>query len=285
MSGSVCPHCGLNLARIERLPTRDQWERAKDLDDAGARAIAGRLGTLEPLTPALFDVAPGERSLDHPAAAHVLEQATAKAVEERIPRAERPPGFAVQTTSELVDPTSLKITASVMLGGELRVDQDFAGSLELGKPRARVVPSGAPRLVSDGMEVGSLPEPTPYGPSAPVPVAGTVRQSAVDSYPPGWYVNPATGARQWWDGRQWAAVRASQDEQQAPQGTNGLAIASLVLGIFGGSILAIILGRIAQQQCDDTGQPGRELATAGLVLGVIGLLITIAVIVIALSAA
>ena len=59
--------------------------------------------------------------------------------------------------------------------------------------------------------------------------------------------------------------------------TNGLAIASLVLGIVWvywiGSILAVIFGHRAKKQIDATGgaQGGRGLAVAGLVLGWIGI--------------
>jgi len=57
-------------------------------------------------------------------------------------------------------------------------------------------------------------------------------------------------------------------------GTNGLAIASLVLGIIWlywiGSILAVIFGHVALRQTGTSGQGGRGLAIAGLVLGWIG---------------
>jgi uncharacterized membrane protein len=58
-------------------------------------------------------------------------------------------------------------------------------------------------------------------------------------------------------------------------GTNGLAIASLVLGILWlywiGSILAIIFGFVAMGQIKQRNQGGKGLATAGLILGFIGL--------------
>lgn len=56
----------------------------------------------------------------------------------------------------------------------------------------------------------------------------------------------------------------------APQGTNGLAIASLVLGICGffcvTSFAGLGLGIGALAQIRRTGQPGRGMAVAGLVL-------------------
>lgn len=61
--------------------------------------------------------------------------------------------------------------------------------------------------------------------------------------------------------------------------TNGLAIASLVLGVTGwivilvGPLLAIIFGHIARSQIKHTGQKGSRLALAGLILGYIQLFI------------
>lgn len=61
---------------------------------------------------------------------------------------------------------------------------------------------------------------------------------------------------------------------QPTTSTNGLAIASLVLGILWlywiGSILAVIFGHIALKQISERNQGGRGLAIAGLVLGWIG---------------
>jgi hypothetical protein len=53
-----------------------------------------------------------------------------------------------------------------------------------------------------------------------------------------------------------------------------MAVAALVLGILWGygigSVLAIIFGAIGRKQAAERGQGGRGLATAGLVLGIIG---------------
>jgi hypothetical protein len=60
------------------------------------------------------------------------------------------------------------------------------------------------------------------------------------------------------------------------QATNGLAIASMVLGIIWlywlGSILALIFGFIAKKQIDESRgmQRGRGMAIAGIVLGWVG---------------
>ena len=61
----------------------------------------------------------------------------------------------------------------------------------------------------------------------------------------------------------------------ATRGTNGMAIASMVLGILWlwwlGSILALIFGYVAKRQIADRGDSGGGLATAGIVLGWVGI--------------
>lgn len=49
--------------------------------------------------------------------------------------------------------------------------------------------------------------------------------------------------------------------------TNTLAVVSLVFGIVGGSLVAVILGHIAKSQIRRTGESGSGMATAGLILG------------------
>lgn len=63
-------------------------------------------------------------------------------------------------------------------------------------------------------------------------------------------------------------------------GTNGKAIASLVLGIVGVIIFGIILGPLAivfavlaKKEIARTGQGGNGMATAGLVLGIIAIVL------------
>ena len=80
-----------------------------------------------------------------------------------------------------------------------------------------------------------------------------------------------------------------------PSRTNGLAVASLVLGIVGwmacgvGSILAIIFGAIARNQIRASGgqESGEGMAKAGIILGCvfIGLIAVYFVLLIVLAAA
>jgi hypothetical protein len=66
--------------------------------------------------------------------------------------------------------------------------------------------------------------------------------------------------------------------------TNGLAIASMVLGILWvywiGSILALIFGFIARRQIKERNESGDGMAIAGIVLGFVGLATLIVVVVI-----
>ncbi|MHB8718205.1 MAG: DUF4190 domain-containing protein [Candidatus Dormibacteria bacterium] len=83
--------------------------------------------------------------------------------------------------------------------------------------------------------------------------------------------------RYWWDGQRWRPASWGSTS------TNGLAIASLVLGILWvywiGSILAVIFGHIALSQTSARQQGGRGLAIAGLALGYIGVALLVVVIV------
>ena len=68
----------------------------------------------------------------------------------------------------------------------------------------------------------------------------------------------------------------------APTKTNTLAIASLVCAVLGllcgvGSILGIVLGVVALNQIKQTGEGGRGLAQAGIVVGAIFVVLGIVV--------
>ena len=119
--------------------------------------------------------------------------------------------------------------------------------------------------------------------------------------PAGWYPNPADpSTKRYWNGEAWtqdfaadatlpagpvaypqapagyATYGATAYGWVAPVSTNGLAVASLVLGILWiywvGSLLAVIFGHVALGQIKNSGgrQGGRGLAIAGLTLGWVG---------------
>jgi len=66
----------------------------------------------------------------------------------------------------------------------------------------------------------------------------------------------------------------SADAQRTAQHTSGLAITSLILGIIGFSLFAIIFGGIALNQIGkNPNLTGKGLAITGLVLGILGFII------------
>lgn len=53
--------------------------------------------------------------------------------------------------------------------------------------------------------------------------------------------------------------------------TNAFAVVSLVLGLLGGNLLAVIFGHLGRRQIRETGERGDGLALAGLILGYLGI--------------
>lgn len=124
---------------------------------------------------------------------------------------------------------------------------------------------------------------TPPDAAPPPPDAGPTAADAGPTAPQ----QPTVGQATPWSGGQgappgavWTTPAAGQPAgaglAPAVQQTNGLAIASLVLGIVWvywiGSILAVIFGHVAMRQFrNEPGRyTGRGMAVAGLVLGYIG---------------
>ncbi|HUW04161.1 MAG TPA: DUF4190 domain-containing protein [Acidimicrobiales bacterium] len=120
--------------------------------------------------------------------------------------------------------------------------------------------------------------------------------SGTSNPPAGWFPAPdRPGAERYWDGIVWTDTyrpggtgiappppQMGSGWQPAPYGsagpvgTNGFAIASLVLSliwIYGiGSILALVFGYKARREIDESNgrQTGRGMATAGIVIGWLG---------------
>lgn len=63
-----------------------------------------------------------------------------------------------------------------------------------------------------------------------------------------------------------------------PQKTNGIAIAALISSFFV-SVLGIILGFVALNQIKKSGEQGRGLALAGIIIGFVALGVTILIII------
>jgi hypothetical protein len=71
-----------------------------------------------------------------------------------------------------------------------------------------------------------------------------------------------------------------------PRGTNGLAVAALVLGLLGFGLLPVIFGHVALAQIRRTGDAGSGMAIAGLVLGYLvlaSLVVTVVIVLIAVG--
>jgi hypothetical protein len=103
----------------------------------------------------------------------------------------------------------------------------------------------------------------------------------VHANPPGWYPDPDDPrARRYWDGARWTDSRALAPAAAPKLPNNGKAIASMVLGIVGlvilyviGPILALVFGYMAKNEIEASNgtQGGSGFATAGIVMGWIGI--------------
>ena len=174
---------------------------------------------------------------------------------------------------------------------------EIAGALGLSRPAAGPVPGSsippgssvpggdaaptisAPVISSPGPAPGSYP-PAGQAPPGPYPPAPSFPGQAPGGYqsPPGGYQSPPVP--EWWP-------------QSPPQGfvpvtrTNGLAIASLVLGILWlfwlGSLVGLVLGLVALKQIKGRNQGGRGIAIAGVVLSVLGLVVFVIAIIVGAS--
>jgi hypothetical protein len=140
---------------------------------------------------------------------------------------------------------------------------------------------GRPTTGTSSYPTNYPPPPPSYPPNYPPPPP---------SYPPN-YPPPPPSYPPNYPPPQYQMQYPPPNVLVANQGTNGLAIASLVLGIIWlwglGSILALIFGLVARKQIDQSNgmARGRGLATAGIVLGIVGIIGAIALIIILVVAA
>ena len=166
-------------------------------------------------------------------------------------------------------------------------DSGFADSLDVGLRYGAYVYLVGAAVLSAGALVATLPGARRIA-SAPIGFPGSggwpVAPSA--AAPP---VHPPAGEPPW-NQPPPAGYAYPPGQPYSPYavqpGTNGFAIASLVLGILWlewlGSVLAIIFGFVARAQIKRTGQGGDGIAVAGLVLGFVGIAMFV-VLVVAIS--
>lgn len=175
---------------------------------------------------------------------------------------------------------------------------EIAGALGLSGPAAgpapgSSIPSGssvpggeaaptisAPVLAGPGPAPGSYPVgavPGAYPGAAPGPIPP-------DQVPPGSYLPASPFPGQAPGGYQPPPVPGHWSPPQAPgfvpvTRTNGLAIASLVLGVLWlvwvGSLVGLILGLVALKQIKRRNEGGRGIAIAGVVLSILWLLVLV----------
>jgi hypothetical protein len=102
---------------------------------------------------------------------------------------------------------------------------------------------------------------------------------------PGWYPDPyAPGTQRWWSGTEWTGYTAPLVGVPS-RSTDGFAIASLVTSLVGLPPVGIVLGVVAKRRIrkSDGRLGGDGMATAGIVLGSLFLVLTVAVVALALN--
>lgn len=133
-------------------------------------------------------------------------------------------------------------------------------------PRGNPPPPGYPPPPPGGYPPpppGGYPPPGHYPPPPP----GGYPPPPPGGYPPPYSYGPQYGYRAY----------------PAPGATNGFAIASLVCSCIGIGLLGIIFGHVARRQIRVQGQGGDGMAIAGIVLGWVGLVISVIAIIGVLS--
>src|SRR5215208_6228990 len=97
---------------------------------------------------------------------------------------------------------------------------------------------------------------------------------------PGWYPDPGRpGMQRWWDGSQWSEHAAPLPQPVLVGETDGYAVASVISGVVGVPVVPIVLGVMARNRIRDSAgmKDGDGLAIAGIILGVLQLLLWIVV--------
>jgi hypothetical protein len=69
-----------------------------------------------------------------------------------------------------------------------------------------------------------------------------------------------------------------------PTSTNGFAVSALIFGLLGGTVLPIVFGHVALAQIGRTGERGRGMAIAGLILGYLSVAVVLVIVIVVLVA-
>jgi ribosomal protein L40E len=144
----------------------------------------------------------------------------------------------------------------------------------------------APTLATSAGSVASSPDPLRTATSKSALAAGSTVDTKVCPRCAETVKLKATACR--FCGRDFDTSRSSLiPASQPPMSTSGVAIAAFITGLLGLWIASIPLGISAQRSIDDQNGRlgGRGLATAGIVLGVIGIIGTIVIVVVLIHAA
>jgi hypothetical protein len=164
--------------------------------------------------------------------------------------------------------------------------QPPSGEAPYGQGQPGAAPYGQPGQGPYGQGPHGQPGQGPYGPPGQSPYG----QPGQGPYGPGPYGQPPYAQPPYGPGPYGQPGQGPYGWQQ-PRRTNSLAIAALCCGIaqvIAGpltGIPAIILGYVSVGQIRQTGEDGRGMAIAGIVLGIAGVLLTALLIIIIISVA
>ncbi len=134
---------------------------------------------------------------------------------------------------------------------------------------------------------GTPPDLSAIPPPATPPATGEgdtgFAAPAPAAAPAGWYPDPTNGGQQrWWDGTRWYPSQGGAPAAAAT-GTDGFAIAALVISILGGVILGAVFAVVALSRIKQRGTRGRGLAIAALVINGVWIVLIAVLIVIGLA--
>jgi hypothetical protein len=220
--------------------------------------------TMSNLLKDLLPDAPREKSLLVAAA----EAGLADTLREHVSQGMDPSTAIRLTASSLAVSSPLTPEACSWVTGEIATAMGISSPTELGVRGG--TSAGAGQMGSAQAPVQSNPQSYPQGPTAGFQQPAGYPQPSYQPGVPAWPGGPG----------------------YAGPKTNGFAIAALVCGIaqfFGiwllGTIPAIVFGHLARRQIRQRNDQGAGLALAGLILGYVGIVLTVIVVILIIVAA